>query len=213
MASSAEARYNARVSRPAPALAIDASEWFVDEAWREHVTPRHWRRLPVRADISVRLVLQQLQMSGVRASFFVPAALAFRAPSLLHEVVQAGHEIALSVRSPWPIDQVPEDKRVAFIRAWEDERAELERIIGVGVHGFRSCWPVDPGPAWWHAPLKTLGFDYDATPVRGSTTVAVALLGELAGGLVVGERFSAWQLDHEQPRLMGLPRAIREAHE
>lgn len=201
------------MTKPTPALAIDASEWFVDEAWRDHVTPRHWRRLPARADISVRLVLQHLQDRGVRATFFVPAALAFRAPDLLLEVAEAGHEIGLSVRSPWSIDQVPEDKRVAFVRAWEDERAELERILKVGVHGFRSPWPVAPGEAWWHAPLKTLGFDYDATPVRDSNAVAVGLQGDLEGAVVIGQCFAAWQLDTEQPRLMGLPKAVREAHE
>jgi dolichol-phosphate mannosyltransferase len=169
--------------------------------------------LPARADISVRLVLQQLQDRGVNATFFVPSALAFRAPQLLSDVVAAGHEIALSVRSPWSIDQVPEAKRVAFIRAWEDERAELERVIGVAVHGFSSCWPVPSGDAWWHAPLKTLGFDYDATPVKDANTVAVGLRGDTAGALVIGYRFSAWQLDHEQPRLMGLPRSVRDAHE
>ena len=201
------------MSRPVPALAIDASEWFVDEAWREHVTVRHWRRLPARADVGVRLVLEKLQARSAQATFFVPAALAFRAPELLQGVVEAGHELALSVRSPWPIDQVPEDKRVAFVRAWEDERAELERVAGVGIHGFSATWTVDPGPAWWHADLKKLGFDYDATPVRGSNAVAIALLGDLTESLVIGHRFSAWQLDAEQPRLMGLPRAVREAHE
>lgn len=201
------------MSRPVPALAIDASEWFVDEAWREHVTPRHWRRLPARAAVAVKLALAQLQERNARATFFVPAALAFRAPQLLQDLVLAGHEVALSVRSPWPIDQVPEDKRVAFVRAWEDERAELERVTGVGVHGFSATWQVETGLAWWHADLKKLGFDYDATPVRGSSAVAVALLGELSGSLIVGHRYLAWQLDNEQPRLMGLPRGVRQAHE
>lgn len=208
--------YNAGVRKPVPAIAIDASEWFVDESWREHVTPRHWRRLPARADTSVRKAFEQLQQRGVRATFFVPAALAYRAPELLQDLVLGGHEIALSVRSPWPIDQVPEGRRVAFVRAWEDERAELERVIGVGIHGFQSCWSVPSeaaSNAWWHADLKRLGFDYDATPVAGSDTVAVALLGESAGALVAGQRFSAWQLDQDQPRLMGLPRDVREAHE
>ena len=30
----------------------------------------------------------------------------------------------------------PDDERIAVSRAGEDERAELERIIGIGVHGF-----------------------------------------------------------------------------
>ena len=207
------AGYKDYVTRPDPALAIDASEWFVDEELREYVTTRHWRRLPARANVSARLALNLLQERDAHATFFLPAALAFRDPGLLVDLVDAGHEIALSVRSPWPIDQVPDDKRVAFIRAWEDERAELERVIGIGVHGFSSSWSVAPGDAWWHAPLKALGFDYDATPVRGSDHVAVALQGDLGGTIAVGKRFSAWQLDREQPKLMGLPASIRDARE
>ena len=213
MVSSAATRYNARESRSVTAFVIDASEWFVDEEWREHVTPRHWRRLPARASVSVRLVLQQLQDRGVRATFFVPAALAFSAPELLCDLVAAGHEVALSVRSPWPIDQVPEAKRDAFVRAWEDERAELERVIGTAVHGFSSCWSVAAGDAWWHAPLRVLGFDYDATRVKGSESVAIGLQDEVVGEVVSGRRFLAWQIDSEQPRLAGLPRAVRTAHE
>jgi len=201
------------VSTPVPALAIDASEWFVDEAWREHVAVRHWRRLPARADIAARRVIERLQENAAQATFFVPAAFAFRAPDLLQEIVHAGHEVALSVRSPWPIDEMPEDKRVSFVRSWEDERAELERVTGVGVHGFCAAWSVGEGAAWWHEDLKRLGFDYDATAVRGSDAVAVVLLGDQAGSSVDGHRYAAWQLDAEQPRLVGLPREVREPHE
>ena len=42
------------MSEPRPALVLDASEWFLDESWREHVAPRHWRRLPSRADAAIR---------------------------------------------------------------------------------------------------------------------------------------------------------------
>ncbi|HIE68884.1 MAG TPA: glycosyltransferase, partial [Planctomycetes bacterium] len=43
--------------------------------------------------------------------------------------------------------------------------------------------------------------------------LAVPLLGELSGSLIVGHRYLAWQLDNEQPRLMGLPSGVRQAHE
>ncbi len=194
-----------------PPLAIDASEWFVDEAWRGHVSSRHWRRLPMRADDALRAAATELLEVGARATFFVPATVAFRAPELLASLQDAGHEVALSVRTSAPLDEVSEADRDGYRRAWHEERAALEAAIGRGVQGFAAAWSVGEGEEerWWHPVLRELGFVYDATPVRGETPRARSLDG---GGLCVAW-FAAWQLDREQPRLTGLPRELREAHE
>ncbi|MCK5944557.1 MAG: hypothetical protein KAI24_21390, partial [Planctomycetes bacterium] len=199
------------MSRPEPALAIDASEWFVDEAWREHVARRHWRRLPPRADVAIRLAFERLQELGAQATFFVPATVADRASELLAELLAAGHEVALSVRAQVPLDEVAESDRDGYARAWHQERAALEAALEAGVHGFASPWQVAPqkGDAWWHPVLRELGFAYDATPVRGPESLARAL----DGSVLEIERFFAWQLDADQPRLMGLPADVRLAHE
>jgi hypothetical protein len=199
------------VSRPEPALAIDASEWFVDEAWREHVARRHWRRLPARADVALRLAFAKLEQLGAKATFFVPASIADRASELLAEILQAGHEVGLSVRTPVPLDEVAEQDREAYRRAWHEERCVLEATLGQGVHGFAAAWSVAErkGDGWWHPVLRELGFAYDATPVREPEALARAL----DGSVLELERFAAWQLDDEQPRLMGLPQDVREAHD
>ena len=194
-----------------PALVVDTSEWFLDEAWRGYVAPRHWRRLPPRADVALQRAVEVLASSGARATLLAPAALATRAPGLLAEVVAAGHEVALSVRSPQPLDEVPEPERARFVDAWREERAALEAAIGRGIHGFAAVWSV-PQPAavpWWRAALGELGFGYDATPIAGREHEVAALDGRSGRA----RRFAAWRLDGEQPRLMGLPRDVRDAHE
>ena len=204
-------RYNASVSSLPPALVVDTREWFLDEAWRAHVAPRHWRRLPPRADVALQRAVKVLTSSGARATFLIPAALATRAAGLLADVVAAGHEVALSVRSPQPLDEVPEAERARFVDAWREERAALEAAIGRGIHGFAAVWPIQEPAAlpWWRAALREVGFAYDATPIAGREQEVVALDGKTGRA----RRFAAWRLDDEQPRLMGLPRDVREAHE
>lgn len=161
--------------------------------------------------MALRLVFTKLDLLGAKATFFVPASIADRASELLAEILQAGHEVGLSVRTPVPLDEVLERDRVAYRRAWHEERAALETALGQGVHGFAAAWSVAPqkGDGWWHPILRELGFAYDATPVRGGEVLVRAL----DGSVLELERFAAWQLDGEQPRLMGLPQAVREAHE
>lgn len=199
------------MSSPQPALVVDASEWFLDEAWREHVAPRHWRRLPQRADEALRRVLQALAPSRQRATFLVPSALASRAPELLKALVAAGHEVALSVRTPRPLDELPADERDGFAAAWHEERAAIEEVIGRGLHGFAATWSVAQGAreAWWLPVLRGLGFNYDATPVAGRESLVRAL----DGTQVPARRFAAWRLDDEQPTLWGVPAELRHVHE
>lgn len=204
-------RYNAAVSSPDPALVVDASEWFLDEAWREHVSPRHWRRLPQRAEVALRRALEQLAAAGQRATILAPAQLALRAPELLVEAVDAGHEIALSVRSPQPLDQLAPPDRAGFVAAWHEERAALEAVVGRGLHGFAAGWTVQQasGEPWWWSALRELGFAYDATPIASGEPAARGL----DGGALPIVRFSAWRLDADQPRLMGVPAEVRADHE
>jgi len=104
----------------APALAIDASEWFRDPAWRDHVSRRHWRRLPPRAEVAVANVLELLP-DGARATWLVEADLAERRPELLRQLVERGHEVALAVRDASQIER---------------ERAAVERAAGAAVRGI-----------------------------------------------------------------------------
>ncbi|MFK7739916.1 MAG: glycosyltransferase [Planctomycetota bacterium] len=200
----------------ARALLIDASEWFVDEVFREHVRARHWRRLPRRSAFALRHVAERLRDHGGTATLFVPVELAestnVHERQLLVELVRLGHELALSVRTEKSLDEIRDHaERTRLIDGWMRQRAVLEELIGVGIHGFAAAWSVAKSsqPRWWHAALRDQHFAYDATPVRED---AAAIL-SFDGRAVPVERFQAWRLDGEQPRLMGLPLEVRRRHE
>lgn len=193
----------------AKALAIDAAAWFTDELLREHVGVRHWRRLPARLAVGVRAAQERLHEHGVTATFLVPVQLAEREPGLCLALVAAGHELALSVATAVPLGEVPDGERAALLRRIGEEREQLAAAIGVEVRGFAAAWAVGDGAAWWREGLRAIGFVWDATPRAGDPFVVL-----LDGGATsVVERFHAWQLDGEQPRLGGLPKLVRERHE
>ena len=201
------------MSRPRAPLLIDASEWFVDEVWRAHVASRHWRRLPQRAERSLLLALQMLRRHECRATFCVPAAVARRTPALIEELVAGGHEVALSVATERPLDEIDAAERDTVVAAWVRDRIDLERVLGAGVHGFRAAWSAADGEAWWRHRLLELAFDYDATGVRGADEVAVRLASTGANDSCRLRVFHTWRLDDQQPRLRGLPNRIRATHE
>ncbi|MBL8730810.1 MAG: glycosyltransferase family 2 protein [Planctomycetes bacterium] len=111
----------------ARALVIDASEWFHDPAWRQHVTRRHWRRLPARAAVVVRLALQELAAvaPAARATFVVPASLLRHDAALLAALGQAGHEVALAASPEATVDELVTDREAL-------EAALRRRVFGVG---------------------------------------------------------------------------------
>ena len=182
-----------------PALVIDASEWFHDPAWQGHVTPRHWRRLPKRSAFAVHATLQRCADAAARATWFVTGELARTEPTLLRELAAAGHELGLALLAPWPLDAVPAAERQRVAAAWAADRAAIEAATGQGVCCVRAVWPVGAGEAWWRTALP--GIACDASPRTGARDAKPPC-----------EVFAAWRLDPDQPRAVGLPKAVFAAH-
>ncbi|MCU0862818.1 MAG: glycosyltransferase [Planctomycetes bacterium] len=195
-----------------PVLAIDASEWFRAATLAAHVSPRHWRRLPARAEIAIRNAFALLP-AGTVATWFVAADLAARAPELLRELVAAGHELALLAVGPEALDLVPVEQRPLLLRRWQHERALLSAASGREVRGFRAGFLVDSGAPWWRAELPALGFAWDATLHRRPSREEVVRLAPSPGVVLPIEApFDVWRLDADQPQLAGLPRRAFAAH-
>ena len=194
-------------------LAIDASEWFRAATLAAHVSSRHWRRLPARAEIAIRTALALLP-AGTTATWFVGADLAVRAPELLRELVAAGHELALLAVGPEALDLVPVEQRPPLLRRWQQERARLSAASGREVRGFRAGFLVDSGAPWWRGELPALGFTWDATVHRrpGRDEVVSLSPSSPSSVLPIDAPFDAWRLDAEQPQLAGLPRRVFALH-
>lgn len=192
------------------AVAFDGSEWFLDEALRACVPPRHWRRLPAGTEAAMRRALAACTDANVLATWFVTERLAGAAPGLLQELAAAGHEVALAGIAPAPLDQLADADRDRVVDDWLRALALIEQATGRAVRGFRSPWRVAAKDGWWTERLRDLGIGYDATPLAREQQEAARDL--RTGRTAPCAVFACWRLDTAQPRLSGLPRTVHAAH-
>ncbi|MFY9345855.1 MAG: glycosyltransferase [Planctomycetota bacterium] len=201
------------------ALAIDGAAWFQDLLLREHVSPRHWRRLPARFDVALGAALAHCQRLGATATWFVPGDVAWLHGALLSQLAEAGHEVALLGTSPAPLWAMSVAERERASHRWAEDRAVIEAAIGAAVVGFRALWhSAEPDPEsepephrWLLDWLRAHDFAYDATAVcgDGEGEGVVPLRGEQRVECV---GFAAALLDAGQPALTGLPPALAAVH-
>jgi polysaccharide deacetylase family protein (PEP-CTERM system associated) len=146
-------------------LTVDLEDWFhvcgVNALSREH-----WETLPSRVDSTTRWLLDALDASGVRATFFVLGWIAQQFPELVSAVRSAGHEIGSHGHDHLRVyDLTPE----AFAR---DVRRSVSALKAAGVPAvtaFRAPeWSINDRSLWALETLAAEGFAIDASmaPVR-----------------------------------------------
>jgi polysaccharide deacetylase family protein (PEP-CTERM system associated) len=148
------------------ALTIDVEEYFHPNAMDGAVDPSAWDALPHRVEGNTCRLLDILSEHDVRATFFVLGWVAERAPGLVDEIANRGHEIACHGFA----------HRLAYRLGPELFRADVERARGVledrlgrRVEGFRAAsYSITSASLWALDTLIELGFAYDSSifPVR-----------------------------------------------
>jgi len=123
---------------------------------------------PTKAVVrNTQQVLAILKAHGTRATFFFLAEVAERFPSLVEEVVAAGHEIGLH---GYRHDQIFKLSREEFTDQVARGRDLLADVSGCPVEGFRApAFSIRPDTAWALDILAEMGFRYDSSvfPIPG----------------------------------------------
>jgi polysaccharide deacetylase family protein (PEP-CTERM system associated) len=138
---------------------IEAAAGFkVDPALRAHY--QH------RLGESTRWLLDELERSRVRSTFFVLGQVAEHSPRLVKAIHRAGHEVA---SHGWDhrrlLAMTPEEFRVDVSRS----KDALEQVTGAAVVGYRApTFSIVSQTAWALDILAELGMMYDSSiyPVR-----------------------------------------------
>ena len=142
-------------------LSIDVEDWFhiLDSPASPQIS--EWSRLPLRAHLVVEKLLEILDRTSTRATFFWLGWMAERFPELVRGCRDAGHEIAShGYGHVLAYDAGP--------RAFEDDivRAKdlLESIIGQRVRGFRAPgFGITTKAPWAFDVIKAAGYEYDSS--------------------------------------------------
>ena len=150
----------------ANAFTVDVEEWFHICGPRGGSSAAGWPALPSRVVETTRLLLDDLDRAGARATFFVLGWVAERHPRLVEEIVSAGHEIGSHGHAhERAFDLGPE----GFVH---DVRRSVRALRAAGVHDVRAFrapeWSLNDRAPWGLELLAREGFRVDASmaPVR-----------------------------------------------
>jgi polysaccharide deacetylase family protein (PEP-CTERM system associated) len=148
------------------ALTIDVEDYFQVSAFANTINRADWEALPCRVEANVDRILTLLQTHNAKATFFTLGWIAERFPSVVHRIVEHGHELASHGYGHHRIQELgPERFREDISRA----KQILEDIAGVKVKGYRApSFSVGYDTLWAFEHIQNAGYDYSSSvyPVK-----------------------------------------------
>ncbi len=142
-------------------LSVDVEDYFQVEAFADRITPEMWADFPSRVVDNTRRVLELFASLSVRATFFILGWVAERHPTLVREIVAAGHEAGCHSYCHRQIF------RLTPAEFHDDTRRALNAIedaCGQKVRGYRApTFSVVEKSLWAIPILAELGFTYDSS--------------------------------------------------
>ena len=153
-------------TRRANAVTVDVEEWFHICGQVEGVAFDRWPALPSRVLLTTRLLLDDLDRAGIRATFFVLGWVAERHPELVAEILSAGHEVGSHGHLHTRVYEMEPETFRAELR---QSVAALTSAGAPAVRSFRAPeWSINGRSLWALDVLAGEGFTIDASmaPVR-----------------------------------------------
>lgn len=147
-------------------LTIDVEDYFQVHNFQKVVRFEDWDKCESRVLGNTERILEILNHSEARATFFILGWVAERLPQLVKNIKSAGHEIASHGYAHRLIySQTPDEFRQDIRKS----KAILEDIIQQPVLGYRApCYSITRQSLWALDILMEEGFKYDSSlfPIR-----------------------------------------------
>ena len=147
-------------------LTIDVEDYFQVHAFAGVVRPDQWNGFESRVERNTHRILEILDRTGTKATFFVLGWVADKVPGLVKTLVRLGHEVASHGYGHQHIaGQSPKEFREDVRRS----KDVLEDVTGRPVYGYRApTYSVSNKTLWALPILAEEGFLYDSSifPIR-----------------------------------------------
>lgn len=147
-------------------MSIDVEDYFQVAALAKWAPTKNWDDFPLRVEKNTQKTLALFDQHGIKSTFFVLGWVAERCPSLIKDIVNAGHELASHGYSHQLIyNQSPDIFREETVRS----KKLLEDITGVQVNGYRAAsYSITKKSLWALDIIAEAGFHYDSSifPVK-----------------------------------------------
>ncbi len=143
------------------ALTVDVEEHFQVSGFEGTVHREDWESHPSRVEANTERILEFLDETGIRATFFVLGWVAERRRGLVRKIAEAGHEVGCHGYSHRLVyTQTPEE----FRRETTRSKAVLEEAAGGRVTGYRAAsFSIKRPNLWAMDVLVESGFLYDSS--------------------------------------------------
>ena len=143
------------------ALSVDLEDWFHASNLARAIPRGHWDEVPSRIEIGTRRLLKLFADAGARGTFFALGWLVERFPSLVGEILDAGHRIeSHGYEHRLVFDLDPDSFRMDLRRSQDI----IEEVTGGRPTGFRApSFSIDGRCSWAFDILVEEGIEYDSS--------------------------------------------------
>ncbi len=145
------------------ALTVDLEDWYHICGVEELANPSEWHSYESRIIRNTDKILALLHQHGVKATFFVLGYIASKEPSLIKEIVDAGHEIASHGFFHQRVFELTEKEfEEDLVRSLD----VISSVTNKEVVGFRAPeWSIREATPWALNVLRKHGILYDSSMV------------------------------------------------
>jgi len=148
------------------AFTVDVEDYFQVQALSSAIKSENWGQYECRVEKNTQLILQLLDETKQKGTFFVLGWIAKRYPNLIRLIAKEGHEIASHGMSHQLIYNQNID---TFKMETFDSKALLEDIIQEPIKGYRAAtYSITKKSLWALDILVEAGYKYDSSifPMR-----------------------------------------------
>jgi polysaccharide deacetylase family protein (PEP-CTERM system associated) len=142
-------------------LSIDVEDYYHVSAFEKVSPPSSWAGRESRVERNTDLVLEILDESSVKATFFILGWVAERFPHISKKIAQQGHEIA---SHGYMHQRVALQDRETYRQDIRHSKALLEDQVGTAVLGYRApSYSITRQTDWAFDELLEAGYQYDSS--------------------------------------------------
>lgn len=143
------------------AFTIDVEDYFQVSAFSPYINRNDWDFHECRIESNLNKILNILEVSGTKATFFTLGWIAERYPQLVKRIVQEGHELASHGYGHQRAFELSEPEFLSDIQV---SKKILEDISGVQVKGYRApSFSISKNNLWAFDCLLDSGYKYSSS--------------------------------------------------
>nr|WP_315191429.1 XrtA system polysaccharide deacetylase [uncultured Albidiferax sp.] len=143
------------------AFTVDVEDYFQVSAFSPYIKRSDWDSHDCRIERNIEKIINLLDNSGTKATFFTLGWIAERFPQMVRKITQEGHELA---SHGYGHERASDLSEKDFLSDIQSSKKILEDISGVQIKGYRApSFSVTKENLWVFDCLLSSGYKYSSS--------------------------------------------------